>query len=542
MSRTVPSPSGQSTLMHSSSSGARSRMEWRGPLPRWGDALCSIIWRALLPGSGQTRRARTRSLRCYLVNRFVAGFSARRLSHDDAPTARSIPARGNAPGTCPSPCYALQGRRIPPPLQGGSIHTETQGVALGLRPAALSAPESKLRKSEFTSLETWPLVRRLLILRTQALQWRRLGGSILRRFFRAAEKIDTQETALEGTAKRRPVALAFIGSKRGADRSHLGIQIVEVVQHQRLTEHGKFWRTKRVLPVMADEHVQHERLQIGRKSIEGVNFSGDAFIFNQNVTQQLAFVGVTERALVAQFLKLSHIMEHGASQQQVGIRLRILRKNRPAQAAQADHVFKQAAKIRVMHHLSRRGAFKARDNFRVGYDGIQKAPQPGIFHGGAEGTEFCVKLVHIFRSVSEEIGRVHFAFFRAADLVDGNLELAAVAFDAGLHLHEIVPLEGGRVALEAVPHASFDGAGAVTQFQAEVGFPLARGTNFFFANKKIGGDRLFGLQGGDEGLFHVPDFFLGMSNNFRPDFFLSSLSGVTATSSMGWLVTAAESV
>src|SRR6266404_831992 len=319
MSRTVPSPSGQSTLMHSSSSGARSRMEWRGPLPRWGDALCSIIWRALLPGSGQTGRARTRSLRCYLVNRFVAGFSARRLSP-----------RGNAPGTCPSPCYALQGRRIPPPLQGGSIHTETQGVALGLRPAALSAPESKVRKFEFTSLETWLFMIWLLVLRTQALQWRRRGGSILRRFFRAAEKIDTQETALEGAAKRRPVALAFVGSKRGADRSHLGIQIVKVVQHQRLTEHGKFWRTKRILPMMADEHVQHERLQIGRKSIEGVDFFGDAFIFNQNVTQQLAFVGVTERALVAQFLEFSHIMEHGASQQQVGIRLRILRKNRPA--------------------------------------------------------------------------------------------------------------------------------------------------------------------------------------------------------------------
>src|SRR5467141_3544636 len=165
MSRTVPSPSGQSTLMHSSSSGARSRMEWRGPLPRWGDALCSIIWRAPLPGSGQTRRARTRSLRCYLVNRFVAGFSARRLSHDDAPTARSIPARGNAPGTCPSTCSALQGRRNPPPLQGAPIDAETQGVALGWTAAALSAPESKLCKSELTSLDGWPFMRRLLIMR-----------------------------------------------------------------------------------------------------------------------------------------------------------------------------------------------------------------------------------------------------------------------------------------------------------------------------------------------------------------------------------------
>src|SRR5882672_5988051 len=40
-------------------------------------------------------------LEAYLINRFVAVFSARQRSHDDAPTARSRPARGNAPGTCP---------------------------------------------------------------------------------------------------------------------------------------------------------------------------------------------------------------------------------------------------------------------------------------------------------------------------------------------------------------------------------------------------------------------------------------------------------
>jgi hypothetical protein len=38
-------------------------------------------------------------------------------------------------------------------LQGAPIDSETQGVALGLRAAALSAPESKLRKSKFTSLD-----------------------------------------------------------------------------------------------------------------------------------------------------------------------------------------------------------------------------------------------------------------------------------------------------------------------------------------------------------------------------------------------------
>jgi hypothetical protein len=77
------------------------------------------------------------------MNRRLAIFSTRKFSHYDAPTARSIPARGNAPGTCPNPCSALQGRRIPAPLQGAPIESETQGVALGWSAAALSAPDSK---------------------------------------------------------------------------------------------------------------------------------------------------------------------------------------------------------------------------------------------------------------------------------------------------------------------------------------------------------------------------------------------------------------
>src|SRR5467141_5125592 len=76
-----------------------------------------------------------------------------------------MPARGNAPGMCPSTCSALQGRRNPPPLQGAPIDSETQGVAMGWSAAALSAPESKLCKSELTCLDGWPFMRCLLIVR-----------------------------------------------------------------------------------------------------------------------------------------------------------------------------------------------------------------------------------------------------------------------------------------------------------------------------------------------------------------------------------------
>jgi len=97
--------------------------------------------------------------RSHHINRFVEVFSVRERSHDNAPTARSMSARGNAPGACPSTCSALQGRRVPSPLQGAPINSENQRVAPGLSATALSALESKPCKSGFATLDGWPFIR-----------------------------------------------------------------------------------------------------------------------------------------------------------------------------------------------------------------------------------------------------------------------------------------------------------------------------------------------------------------------------------------------
>jgi hypothetical protein len=87
-----------------------------------------------------------------LTSRFAAIFCTRELSDGGAPTARSMLARGNAPGMCPSRCPALKGRRSPAPPQGAPIDSETQGVALGWSATALSAPKSEICKSQFAGL------------------------------------------------------------------------------------------------------------------------------------------------------------------------------------------------------------------------------------------------------------------------------------------------------------------------------------------------------------------------------------------------------
>src|SRR5712692_2488875 len=200
MSRTVPSPSGQSALMHSSSSGAKSKMECRGPRPRFD--------------------------------------------------------KGKESTPLPLCTRTLQ-----------------------------SVPRNF---------------------------WRSILGL---RFFRAPEQINAEESPLQRRTICRPVAFARGRSQGGTDRAHLGIQIVQIVKHQGFAEHGKLGRTKFVLPVMADEHVLNQRLQVPGKSRNRIHFFRDLLVLDQDVPEQLALVGVAEGPLIAQLLQFSEVVQDRARQQ-----------------------------------------------------------------------------------------------------------------------------------------------------------------------------------------------------------------------------------
>ena len=89
------------------------------------------------------RRARAVETRGYPINRFVAVSPL-----DNSATMTRQRRVACQPGATPRERV----RAHVPPLQGAPIDSETQGVALGWSAAALSAPESKLSKSEFTTL------------------------------------------------------------------------------------------------------------------------------------------------------------------------------------------------------------------------------------------------------------------------------------------------------------------------------------------------------------------------------------------------------
>jgi hypothetical protein len=114
---------------------------------RYADAFCSRTVR----GDQFSNKLNQKSLaKSYLQNRSTAVFPdensapntrQRRIGREPGATPR---------GSVPRTCIALKGRRNPAPFQASPFDSQTQGVALGLHPAALSAPQARSRKSEFT--------------------------------------------------------------------------------------------------------------------------------------------------------------------------------------------------------------------------------------------------------------------------------------------------------------------------------------------------------------------------------------------------------
>src|ERR1700691_6169172 len=132
MSRTVPWPMGHRTLRHSSSSGARSRIEWRGPAG-W---LCSAL--------------------------------------------------------CP---------------EARSVLSEALFISIGVA----SASRRNIGRGAFIG--------------------RRVGTG--------EETIRAQQAAIQSAAKRRPIPFSLIGIEGQADRAHLGIEIVKIMEQQGFAEHGQ---------------------------------------------------------------------------------------------------------------------------------------------------------------------------------------------------------------------------------------------------------------------------------------------------------------
>src|ERR1017187_4955464 len=98
------------------------------------------------------------------------------------------------------------------------------------------------------------------------------GGGIFRRrnFFWRQKLLGIQKWAAEGGVVAGPGAVETgFALEMGAHGFHFGIEVVEIVQHERFREHRKFGLAEVVLAVVADDEVFDHRLElVGKAGLE----------------------------------------------------------------------------------------------------------------------------------------------------------------------------------------------------------------------------------------------------------------------------------
>src|SRR5580765_5012792 len=92
------------------------------------------------------------------------------------------------------------------------------------------------------------------------------GFSFGRRRRTGEEAVGSEHAAFQGAVEGRPVPYSLIGSEGRTHCGHLGIEVVQIMEHQGFAEHRQLGRTEFIFSMMRNEHVLDECFQCGRKS------------------------------------------------------------------------------------------------------------------------------------------------------------------------------------------------------------------------------------------------------------------------------------
>ena len=281
-----------------------------------------------------------------------------------------------------------------------------------------------------------------------------------------------------------------IALELGAHGFHLRVQIVQIMQHERLGEHGELGRAELVLAVVADDEVLDQDLERRGEAGNLLQLGVQQFELDDEVAQQLALGGVAERAGIAQLANLSDVMQEGAGEQQVPVDERIVAGHQVAGAEQRYHVVEQSADACVVHRLGRGRVAIVAGNLRIGHEQLQQTAQVGLPNGGDELAERLPEFIDILRCFGKVIGEVDLGGVHLADLVNRELPALVVLVDQSLDLDDVVLLEVIGALLDVVPHLGLDGSGAVHQGEVQIRLAALFRLDLFVADDVAGGDHL----------------------------------------------------
>src|SRR5208283_3868823 len=242
----------------------------------------------------------------------------------------------------------------------------------------------------------------------------------------------------------------------------------QIVQHERLGKHRQLGRSKIVLPVMADNQMFEQSLQLRRKVRQVCDFSLQHLQFDDHVPQQLAARGIGKRAIVSQFLNLADVMQKRSRQQQVAIDLRIILADQIAGAEQRHHVIEQPADVGMMKSLGRGGVAVAFGNFRIRHEEFDQRLQVRILEAGDKFRQLPPQFPDILGGFRKVIGEVDLRLFHAPQLVNRELKTILVFVDKPLDLEKVVLLEDVDEFVDVIPHLGLDLTAAIGEDQRQV--------------------------------------------------------------------------
>src|SRR5579872_6239910 len=117
------------------------------------------------------------------------------------------------------------------------------------------------------------------------------------------------------------------------------------MQHQCFRKQGQLRRTKFIFPVMADNKVLNQNLELRGEAGQVREFRLQHFQLDNHVPQQLAARGVRKRPVVSKLVNLADVVQERASEKQITINLRIIPAHKIAGTEQRDHVIEQSTNI-----------------------------------------------------------------------------------------------------------------------------------------------------------------------------------------------------
>ena len=160
-------------------------------------------------------------------------------------------------------------------------------------------------------------------------------------------------------------------------------------------------------------------------------------------------------------------MQQHASDDQVGVRLRVLAHHQGSDVEHRQDVFEQAADIGVMPPLAGRRVLESPRHGRILEDLGVQTPQPRVAYGMDRGAQALVEHVEIVGRSREEIRQVEPAGFGRCDALHFDLPGVLVGLHITLNMRQIAGGDAVGDVVDAIPQHAIDLAAAIGELEQE---------------------------------------------------------------------------